>query len=116
MVTARAYFPLVNVHTWFYARYGRTSLPAVAGKPMAVTDFHPMQSLAPKTTEWIKHVVERKAPIQDCCSVGMDELELKALKRQDDQRGNTVAGWRSTSSSLHLFQYISLTGRQRSLH
>ena len=40
---------------------------------MAVTDFHPMQSLAPKTTEWIKHVVERKAPIQDCCSVGMDE-------------------------------------------
>ena len=31
VVTARAYFPLVNVHTWFYARYGRTSLPAVAG-------------------------------------------------------------------------------------
>ena len=40
---------------------------------MAVTDFQELQSLAPKTTEWIKHVVERKAPIQDCCSVGMDE-------------------------------------------
>ena len=41
--------------------------------PMAVTDFQELQSLAPKTTKWIKHAVERKAPIQDCCSVGMDE-------------------------------------------
>ena len=73
VVTARAYFPLVNVHTGFM--HGYTYEPSCRrwSNPMAVTDFQELQSLAPKTTKWIKHVVERKAPIQDCCSVGMDE-------------------------------------------
>ena len=77
VVTARAYFPYVNVHTGFMNGYTYQSSYPRWTKPMTPAEFQELQALAPKTadpTEWIKHAVERKITrLQDCCSVGMDE-------------------------------------------
>ena len=75
VVTARAYFPLVNVHTGLCTAT-RTSLPAVAGASRWrwQTSRSCSRSRPRRPTEWIKHAVERKITrLQDCCSVGMDE-------------------------------------------
>ena len=75
VVTARAYFPLVNVHTGFM--HGYTYEPSCRRRwsnPTAVTDFHPMQSLAPKTNRVDQARGRAQGThLQVCCSVGMDE-------------------------------------------
>ena len=95
VVTARVFFPDVNVHAGFaFREHGYTYERRRWTKPMTPAEFQELQALAPKTTdptEWIKHAVERKITrLQDCCSVGMDEQS--SYKQKDDQRVPSLAG------------------------
>ena len=75
VVTARVFFPDVNVHNGFMNGYTYQSSYPRWTKPMTPAEFQELQALAPKTadpTESIERAVERKfARLQDLDSVGL---------------------------------------------
>ena len=76
VVTARVFFPDVNIHTGFaFREHGYTYESPRWTKPMTPAEFQELQALAPKTadpTESIERAVERKfARLQDLDSVGL---------------------------------------------